>query len=319
MAGERVPVAVAVVSWNTRALLLRCLDSLAGDAQRGCAEVWVIDNASNDGSAQAAREHAPWAHVIDAGANLGFGSAVNLAAGQSSGEWLLAANADIALQPGALQALLAAGADPRVGCVAPRLLLPAGDTQHSVHPFPTVALTLAFNLGLPRLSAPAAERMCLEGFWDPDRSRIVPWAIGACLLLRRSAFDSVGGFDQRHWMYAEDLDLAWRLHQRGFLTRYEPGAHVLHESGAAARAAFGGERAGRFMGETYVMLRRRRGALYMSLVAAINVVGAATRAAWYTALSLVSRNARSAGSESRRWLRAHVGGVRFACDEGRRR
>jgi GT2 family glycosyltransferase len=290
-------VAVAVVSYNTRELLLRCLDSLAPDVDAGRAAVWVVDNGSTDGSLEAARAGAPWAQAIAPGANLGFGPAVNLVAKQTRAEWLLAANADVAPRPGALEALLAVGADPSVGCVAPRLVLPSGATEHSVHPFPTVPLTLAFNLGLHRLNRSFGERMCLNGSWDAGRPRDVPWAIGACLLLRRVAFDQVGGFDERQWMYAEDVDLQWRLGRRGWCTRYVPEARVLHESSASAHAAFGEQRTGRFMAATYEMLRRRRGPARMWATAAINIAGAAVRA-------------------DRSWLRAHLDGVRAMAARG---
>lgn len=282
---------VAVVSYNTRGLLEQCLDSLAPEVDAGRADVWVIDNRSSDGSLAAARARAPWAQVLDGGANLGYGRAVNMVARSTRSEWLLAANADIALQAGALEALLAAGGDARTGCVAPRLELPSGATQHSVHPFPTVPLTLAFNLGLHRLNRGVADRLCLEGWWDPDRPREVPWAIGACLLLRREAFEQVGGFDERQWLYAEDIDLQWRLRRRGWRTRYAPAARVLHFSSAATGTAFGDRRVGRFMAATYGMLERRRGAPRMWATAAINVAGAAARA-------------------DRPWLKAHLEGIR---------
>src|SRR3954467_12559434 len=115
-----VKVTVAVVSWNTRELLLRCLESLEPDVRAGRASVWVVDNASKDGSAEAAREAAPWAEVVDGGENLGFGRAVNLVARSTDSEWIAAANADVALEPSALEALIAAGSDHRVACVAPR-------------------------------------------------------------------------------------------------------------------------------------------------------------------------------------------------------
>lgn len=291
MESREFKVAVAVVSYNTRDLLLRCLDSLAADVESGRATVSVVDNGSVDGSVEAVGARAPWAHVIDSGANLGFGPAVNLVANRSGSEWLLAANADIELEPGALDALLAAGVDSSVGCVAPQLVLPGGWTEHSVHPFPTVPLTLAFNLGLHRLSGRFGERMCLDGAWDPGRPRDVPWAIGACLLMRRAAFQQAGGFDERQWMYAEDVDLQWRLGRLGWRTRYAPEARVHHESGAAARDAFGEQRTGRFMTATYDMLRRRRGPARMWATAAINIAGAAVRA-------------------DRSWLKAHFDGVR---------
>src|SRR5438477_426404 len=128
MAGSAVTV--VVVSFNTRSLLLRCLRSLEPGVDAGLADVWVVDNGSSDGSAEAARGQVPWARVIDAPTNLGYGRAVNLVARTTRSEWLLAANADIALEPGALGALIASGQGARVGCVAPRLLLRSGATQH---------------------------------------------------------------------------------------------------------------------------------------------------------------------------------------------
>jgi GT2 family glycosyltransferase len=311
MPGSGSQTTVAVVSFNTRELLLRCLRSLADPVRDGTATVWVIDNGSSDGSAQAAREFAPWVNVLTPAANLGFGPAVNDVARRSAGEWLMCANADIALDPGALGAMLAAGRNPEVGCVAPRLLLPDGRTQHSVHPFPTVALALAFNLGVHRLSPALADRLCLEGYWNPDRPRAVPWAIGACLLVRRRAFEQVGGFDERQWVYAEDLDLGWRLAEHGWVTRYEPAAHVRHESGASTAPAFGADLAPRFMAASYTAIERRRGRSRMLLTAAINIIGAGVRVALATPLAQIAPSRRAYNEEHRRWLRAHLRGLRL--------
>ena len=305
-------VSVAVVSWNTRELLLRCLDSLAADAAAGLAEVIVVDNGSSDGSADAARAHAPWAEVIEPPKNLGFGRAVNLVAGRTDSQWLAIANADVAPQENALEALLAGGVDPAVGAVAPRLVLPDGSTQHSVGPLPTIPLALAFNLGLYRLSPRLADRLCLEGHWNPRRGREVPWAIGAFLLVRRTAFDAVGGFDERQWMYAEDLDLGWRLHSAGWATRYEPEATVLHASGAATTMAFGEDRLVQFMRATYAVLLRRRGLLRTRATASINLLGALGRLAWLTPLALIAPRWRARRRECRRWLGAHREGLRPA-------
>jgi N-acetylglucosaminyl-diphospho-decaprenol L-rhamnosyltransferase len=301
---------VAVVSWNTRQLLVRCLSSLAPDARAGLVRVVVLDNASSDGSADAAREAAPWAEVVQTGLNLGFGAAANLAARLSGTEWLAVANADVAAEPGALAALLAATEDCSVGAVAPRLILPDGRTQHSVGPLPTVSLALTFTLGLPRVVPELGDRLCLEGYWDPDRPRDVPWAIGAFLLVRREAFDAVGGFDERQWMYAEDLDLGWRLHDAGWVTRYEPRARVLHADGAATAVAFGEDRVGRFTRATYSVIRRRRGVLSAWTTAAVNLVGAAARVVWMTPLAIVFRRWRGPRRECLRWVAAHRQGLR---------
>jgi GT2 family glycosyltransferase len=304
------PVTVAVVSFNTRELLIRCLRSLEDDVHADRAEVWVVDNSSSDGSAPAARDEAPWARVLEPGTNLGFGRAVNLVASQTSGQWLMAANADIAVEPGALEAMLATGGDARAGCIAPRLVLPGGETQHSVFALPTIPFTLAFNLGLHRLSSRLADRLCLEGFWDPERARDVPWAIGACLLIRRAAFDAVGGFDGQQWMYAEDLDLGWRVRRAGWVTRYEPSARVLHESAAATARAFGEDRIDTFMAATYAVLLRRRGLARTWATAAINLGGAAVRQAWMSPLALARPRFRDLRASNRRWLGAHRKGLR---------
>ena len=153
-------------------------------------------------------------------------------------------------------------------------------------------------------------RACLEGYWDADRPRRVPWAIGACLLLRRSAFGQAGGFDDRQWLFAEDLDLGWRLYDRGWATRYEPRARVLHSSGAATRPAFGEQRTARFMAATYAMLTHRRGRARALLTGGLNVAGAALRLIWTAPLALVVPSRRAQAIDAWRWLRAHVVALR---------
>jgi GT2 family glycosyltransferase len=259
-------ITVAVVSYNTRALLERCLASLAVDDRL---DVWVVDNGSTDGSPDVV----PPGRLIVPGRNVGYGAAVNLVARRTSSEWLVASNADVVVAPGAVDALVRS-ADPRTGAVAPRLVLPDGTTQHSVLPFPSVWFTALFALGVTRF---LGDRLCLPGHWDPSRPRVVPWAVGAFLLLRRRAFEEVGGFDERQWLFAEDLDLGWRLARAGWQTRYEPSAVVEHFESAATGAAFGASRTERTQAATYGWLRRRRGPLVAGTVAALNVAGAAAR------------------------------------------
>ena len=271
---HRVPdvvdeLTVAVVSFQTRELLRRCLASLRG--HDGVA-VWVVDNGSTDGSVAMARAEFPEVTVVEAGENLGFGRAVNLVAQRTASPWLVAANADVEAQPGALERLVAA-AGPQTGAVAPRLVVPDGSTQHSAFPFPTLGSTALFTAGLARL----APQRCFPGRLPRERA-VVPWAIGAFLLLRREAFDAVGGFDERQWLYAEDLDLGWRLHRAGWETVYEPAAVVLHAESAATRAAWGEARRDRWQRATYEHVARRRGVAYARAVAALNVAGALARA-----------------------------------------
>ena len=178
-----------------------------------------------------------------------------VAARTNTTPWLAPANADLRLEAGALAALLEAGArDPGAGALAPRLVLPDGRTQHSVHPFPSLRVAAAVNLGLGVRVPGLGERLCLEGHWNPERPRAVPWAHGALLLVRRRAWESAGGFDDAMWFYAEDLDLCWRLRRAGFTVRYVPTARVHHEHAAAATAAWGDERHVRSQAAAYAWM-----------------------------------------------------------------
>jgi GT2 family glycosyltransferase len=113
-------------------------------------------------------------------------------------------------------------------------------------------------------------------------------------------------FDERQWMYAEDLELGWRLREHGWATYYEPAAHVHHASGASTELAFAGEQRERFLAATYALLARRRGALRMWTTAIVNVFGAVLRVVWMTPLAVLRPDWRSRAADSRAWLWAHV-------------
>jgi GT2 family glycosyltransferase len=273
---------VAVVSWNTKALLAECLRSLESVAREGVAEVWVVDNASSDGSPAMVRGEFPWARLIASEENLGFGRAVNRVA-QAAPEtgWIAVANADVALEAGALGALLRAGEDDSgAGILAPKLILEDERSQHSLHSFPTLRFTLLWNLGLHRVSRRWGDARCVEGCWDPERARRAPWAVGAFLLVRREAWEACGGFDESQWMYAEDLDLGWRMARAGWATRYVPEARVRHAEAAATSQVWGHRRVVEAQRATYAWMARRRGRLRTRAIAAVNVLGA--RARWLT-------------------------------------
>ncbi|MEV4422681.1 glycosyltransferase family 2 protein, partial [Patulibacter sp. NPDC049589] len=273
------PFHVVVVSYRTPRLLDRCLTALRPDVAAGRATVAVVDNAPGDGSADLVRAEHRGVSLVEPGCNLGFGAAVDLGARDSDAAWICPANADVAVHPGALEALLRAGTDdPGAGILAPRLVAPDGSTQHSVHPFPGLRFTAAFNAGLVERSAELRRRFVLEGTWDADEPRRVPWAHGAFLAVRRAAWERIGGFDTGMWMYAEDLDLCWRADRAGWPVRYVPDASVDHEIAAATGTAFGDDRARRFMAATYRWQAARRSPAVAAAAAAMNVAGAAARA-----------------------------------------
>jgi N-acetylglucosaminyl-diphospho-decaprenol L-rhamnosyltransferase len=305
-------VSVAIVSWNTRDLLRRCLQSFADEVDSGRCELWVVDNASSDGSAEMVAADFPWVRLEASKENLGFGPAINLVARQTNTPWFGVANADIALQPGALDALLSAGAaDPGAGAIAPRLILPDGSTQHSVYAFPTIGSTLVVASGVGRVIRSLGERNLLLGMFDAEHARRVPWAIAAFLLVRREAWDAIGGFDEHQWMYAEDLDIGWRLHRAGWETRYEPSACVEHESSASTDQAFGdGGKVERWQRSTYAWMLRRMGAPRTRIVAAIQIAGQTARLLWLIPAARIApaRYARRRDA-ARWWIRLHRAGL----------
>lgn len=305
-------VTVAVVNTNAREFLRACLRSLAGESEAGRADVWVVDNASSDGSAETVEREFGWVSLVAARENLGFPHAVNLVAERTESVFLASANEDVEVPPGAIETLLAAAErHPEAGIVAPRLMLPDGSTQHTVYSFPTFFVTAAHNLGLQRLSRRLGERLCLEGYWDPDRPRDVPWAFAAFVLIRREAFDAVGGFADDLWLYADDLDLAWRMRDAGWSVRYVPEAQVLHKGGVATLAAFGDSRTARRMAATYAWMVRRRGLARTWAVAGLPFALMTVQRALYGALARVAPN-RFARRRDRAsfWMGVHREGLR---------
>jgi N-acetylglucosaminyl-diphospho-decaprenol L-rhamnosyltransferase len=131
------------------------------------------------------------------------------------------------------------------------------------------------------------------------------------LLVRREAFDAVGGFDREQWMHAEDLDLGWRLTRAGWRIRYEPAAEVRHEGSAASKKAFSEDLMTRYMAASYSWMARRRGVLLAWTIAAINTLGTAVRLLLLYPLA-ASRPDRfgAARNRARYWLRVHRTGLR---------
>lgn len=304
-------VAIAIVSYNTRELLDACLTSLRAEHEAGRAEVWVVDNDSSDGSADMVRERHPWVQVLALRENPGYGAAVNLVAERTHTPYVAAANADLRFEPHALERLLdAARASPEAGALAPRLVMLDGSTQHTVHPFPTLRVGLALSLGLHRVPA-VGRALCMEGHWDPDRPRGVDWAHGAFLLVPREAWDAVGGFDPEQWLYAEDLDLCWRLHRAGRPTRYVPDAVVHHHVSAATSARWTtDERAVRTQRAAYAWMLARRGAPITRVVALANLAGPVVRwLLWTVAAPLAPRRAARHRRINRGYARMHRTGL----------
>jgi GT2 family glycosyltransferase len=199
-------------------------------------EIVVVNNGGLD-PLDARRLAGPSAIVLSPGSNVGYGPACNLGARQASGDFLLFSNNDVELRPGSVEALLAAlNSDPRAGAVGPRVLDEDGQVVASIGHAPTPRRILFENLFLPRLLPRLA---FFQGHHTArirhDRAREVETLLGAIVLVRRSAFEAVGGFDERYFFYSEDSDLFQRLRRKGWRIRFEPASEAVHVGGLASR------------------------------------------------------------------------------------
>jgi len=229
-AAAAADIAVVIVNFNTGDWLARCLASI--EAARGdiAAEVVVIDNASSDGSADAAE--AAGVRLIRNATNRYLSPAWNQGAAETDSPFLLFLNPDTEWFHGTLADLVAvARANPRAGIVGPMLRNPDGTVYPSGRRFPSLANAVghAFVSPITRDNR-FTRRYEMEG-WDRTTERQVDWVSGACMLFPRSAFDEMRGFDEGFPLYAEELDIATRLRDAGWSVVFTPAVEVIHAVG----------------------------------------------------------------------------------------
>lgn len=225
-------MAAVVVNYNAREYLLRCVASLS---EAGVNRVVVADNGSTDGSELALLESWPAAQWAPTGANLGYGRAANLGASLVDAKYLLVCNADVVVSPGAVATLCAVlDRRPQVAVVGPRIVDLDGALYPSARRFPDLLEAFGHGIVGQFWAGNPFSRRYRMAEWDHAGARDVDWVSGSCFLVRRVAWDAVGGFDRRYFMYMEDVDLCWRLGQAGWQVTYEPAAQVVHVQGASA-------------------------------------------------------------------------------------
>ena len=222
---------VAVINYNTREHLRRCLDSMPAEVGGAPLRLLVIDNASPDNSAaMVATHYRQRVELIANRANVGFARAVNQAMDKTSTRYVLVLNADIEVQPGALEALYEfMEQTPQAGMAGARLVDAEGNLQHSCRTFYTASTILMRRTPLGKLmprNRPVREHLMLD--WDHEDVRTVDWLQGACLMLRREAMEQIGGMDERFFLYFEDVDLARRMTEAGHGVFYVPDACLVH-------------------------------------------------------------------------------------------
>ena len=209
-------LSVSIVNTNSRELLLACLETL----REAPAEVVVLDNASEDGSAEAVRECFPEVRVIAQDFRAGFAANHNTVIRATTGRYVYVLNEDTTADDWAFERMLVyLDAHPRVAVLGPRLVYPNGALQDSAWRFPT---PLVSTLGLLTVGKVGVKQS------GGEAPRPVDWVMGAALVLRREALDQVGLFDEEFFLYSEEVDLQFRLRHAGWEVHYFPTATVVH-------------------------------------------------------------------------------------------
>lgn len=232
---DELDVSIAIVSYNTRAILLDCLRSVFESFGKRTFEVVVVDNNSHDGSVEAVRAHYPKVHLLVNQDNRGFSRAVNQALTISSGRYVLLLNSDTRVEKTALNQMVAClDKEPEVGAVGCTQRTGEGQLYQSCFPFPSLHDHL-LHASFVRFLAPTWQKsLATKQAIDCTRTQDVDWINGACLMVRRDLLRSCGGLDEGYFMYFEDVELCRAIHQRGYRIRHLADTHVVHLIGKSS-------------------------------------------------------------------------------------
>lgn len=240
MSARDVPVvpssdlAVVVVNYNTGDLLARCVASVIEAAGGLAVDVLVVDNASRDESMQVATARTPQVRVIENPTNRGLSAAWNQGAAAVDAPLILFLNPDAEICRGGLPALVTvAEGRPDVAVFGPVIRNPDGTVYESGRVFPGIVQAVGHAFLAPFAPGNRFTRAYRQTSWDRTTEREVDWVSFAAMLIRRSAFEQVGGFDEGFWLYGEELDLCTRLRDAGWKVLATPEVEVLHVGGVS--------------------------------------------------------------------------------------
>lgn len=231
--GGRHGLVVAIVSWNTRELLRECVRALYRWPPARPMEIWVVDNDSQDGSAQMLHRDYPGVHCIENEENRGFAAGTNQILARADGSDVLLLNSDARVLPGALERLCRAlDRDATLGIVGAHLLNEDGSLQTSCWRAPSVSRELAH---LWRIETGERGLTYSMDEWTDGRAREVDVVQGACMLVRGKTIAEIGPLDDGYFMFSEETEWCERARQAGWRIAWIPGAFVLHQGGGSTK------------------------------------------------------------------------------------
>ncbi|MBN1288228.1 MAG: glycosyltransferase family 2 protein [Actinobacteria bacterium] len=229
-------IAAVIINRNTKEFLRECIVSLESQDIDGEVPVWVVDNGSGDGSQAMVLNEFKGVNLVWNSKNLGYSRACNQGVEQTGTPYVVVMNTDTVLREDTLKTIVEYfERHPEAGIVGPKILNSDGSLQFSCREFPSVkdAFMHAF-LGY-FVSGNRYSKKYLKMDWDHREDVEVDWVSGAFMGIRRKAFDDIEGFDEKYFMYVEDVDLCWRMWQSGWKVGYVPAGDVYHHIGMTSR------------------------------------------------------------------------------------
>jgi GT2 family glycosyltransferase len=226
-----IDLSIIIVNWNTKEFLLPCVRSIFENQQRMGWEIVVVENGSQDGSADEIKKTFPFVHIIENERNLGFAKAVNQGLQKASGRYALLLNPDTQVKDGAIERLVSfMDSNSDVGVAGAQLLNSNGSKQNSIANFPSLATEL-LNKSLLRWLFPKKFPGKERRYSGPVE---VDSVIGACMMVRRDALDQVGLLDEDYFLFLEETDWCYRMKRAGWKIYHVPDAEVYHFQGKSA-------------------------------------------------------------------------------------
>ena len=231
---------VVVVNYNAGDFLLRCMQSLHAATGDISVEIVIVDNASRDGSAEAAAAAHDDVELIRNTENRGFAEAANQGIAATSAPFVLLLNPDAEIIGGTLASFVKVAHErPRAGAIGALVRNPDGSIQPSARRVPRLGEALGHAFLGPLFPSNRFTRSYTIAGWDRASEREVEWVSGSAMLLRRAALEEVGAFDQGYFMYVEDVDLCTRLRRGGWQVLFSPELEVVHQIGVSTRGQRG--------------------------------------------------------------------------------
>jgi GT2 family glycosyltransferase len=298
-----VDLSILVLSWNTRELTAACLEAISrverppkGETPAVSVETFLIDNGSEDGTADLVRTRFPWVELIALPGNLGFAAGNNVGLRRARGRFAVLLNTDTQIDRHVIEyGVSFLREHPDVGAAGVQLMHPDGRLQNSIHNFPSLVTEVVpkwlLELALPRRFP--SKRYPHAGPVDVEA------VLGACLFVRREVWEGVGLLPEDYFLFLEETDWCWAMREKGFRVVHLPGARLLHHSGASSKKKTPAATRIEYHRALYRFLRKRRGALQAWLVMLLRALKAFVAVLVRLPAALVSRRGRE--SVHQRW------------------